>query len=200
MSSQHSDNISFVSNVQSFLNSRGFSSGKVDGWAGQNTQAAFAAFLKSLSVPPASMSAGANPSSRLYAHALKDLGLKEVSGPSSNPRIREAILGAASWLDPDDSVTAWCGCIMGLWCKEIGLPVPPEYYRAVNWRKIGTSVRLSGAIPGDVVILQRSGGYHVGLFDSTSDSQVRLLGGNQSNQVSLAWFPASLIVDIRRIS
>ena len=61
-----------------------------------------------------------NNSGRLLAHARKDAGLKETAGSASTARIKQAILAAASWLDPDDSVTAWCGCIMGLWYKEPG--------------------------------------------------------------------------------
>ncbi|HWL54265.1 MAG TPA: TIGR02594 family protein [Chthoniobacteraceae bacterium] len=139
-------------------------------------------------------------SAQLYAHALKDDGLRETAGKGSTPRIREAILGAASWLDPDDSATAWCGCIMGLWVKEIGLTPPVAHYRAASWLDIGTEVPLASARPGDIVVISRTGGNHVALYLAHDTGTITLYGGNQSNAVNIAKFPRSSLRGVRRLA
>lgn len=136
----------------------------------------------------------------IYDHASRDLGLKETDGRASTPRIRQAIHMAASWLDEDDSVTPWCGCIRGLWAYETGTGSPPEHYRAKAWLNWGEKVKsLDDAITGDTIILSRDGGYHVCLLSGiVNSSQFMCLGGNQSNRVSLAKQLRSRIVGIRR--
>ena len=125
-----------------------------------------------------------------------DLGLREVSGPNSHPRIRQAINEAADWLDDDDSQTAWCGCIMGLWCRELNLPRPKEFYRAASWAVVGTAVDIKDAVRGDICVFKRPGGSHVALFSSSAAYTVTVLGGNQSNAVTVA---AQLISSLRFI-
>jgi len=139
-------------------------------------------------------------SDRLYAHALKDLGLAETAGSASTARIKLAISFAADWLDKDDSKTAWCGCIRGLWGTETQTGTPAAYYRAVNWSRWGKRVaNISLAKQGDTVILERKGGFHVGLFHSlVNDNTFKLLGGNQSDKCSIAPQQTSLIYAIRR--
>jgi uncharacterized protein (TIGR02594 family) len=139
-------------------------------------------------------------SERLYTQAKRDLGLKEVPGPKSSPRIQLAIKAAADWLDSDDSKTAWCGCIRGLWAMETGTGMPSAHYRARNWLNWGEEVRLTDAQRGDTVVLIRDGGYHVALFDhlSTDRTQVYLLGGNQGNEVNVRSFNVALVRGVRR--
>lgn len=192
--SKESDNAVFARLAQTEMARLGFYRGDLDSWAGVQTQAAFRELLNG--EQPVTAVIPVNNSARLYAHALKDNGLREVAGAGSNPRIQQAILGAASWLDPNDSKTAWCGCIMGLWCKELGLPVPAAYYRAANWLEIGTPVQLADAVPGDIVVISRSGGNHVALFKNAS---MTLYGGNQSDAVNHAAFDRSLLRGIRRL-
>jgi uncharacterized protein (TIGR02594 family) len=138
-------------------------------------------------------------SKKLYEHAMKDFGLSEVTGSKSNPRIQKAIARAADWLDSDDSKTAWCGCMMGLWCKELGLPVPKEYFRAASWRNVGKEVLLDDAIPGDIIVMSRTGGNHVTLFSKVKDGLVYCLGGNQRDAVNISSFSVKLVDNIRRL-
>lgn len=138
-------------------------------------------------------------SKKLYEHALKDFGLSEVQGNRSNPRIQNAIARAADWLDSDDSKTAWCGCMMGLWCKELSLPVPKEYFRAASWRIVGEKVDLADAVPGDIIVMARVGGNHVTLFSKVKDGLVYCLGGNQKDSVNISAFSVKAIDYIRRL-
>lgn len=194
--SKITDNETFATLVQRDLKSRGYYVGIIDGWAGNLTRGAYGAALPP---PPNPEEFNGSNSLRLYAHAERDKGLKETAGSGSTPRIKRAILEAASWLDPDDSVTAWCGCIMGLWCSEIGLTPPAAYYRAANWLNVGKTVTLAKAKKGDIVVLSRSGGNHVGLYHGHSASTITLLGGNQSNAVNLTAYPISSFRGIRSL-
>ena len=140
-------------------------------------------------------------STLIFQHASKDLGLKEVDGPASHPRIKQAIQFAADWLDKDDSKTAWCGCIRGLWGNETQTGTPSAYYRAKNWLNWGRRIaNIALAKQGDTVVLYRKGGFHVGLFHSWDGvSEIfKLLSGNQSNSCSVATFKISDIEGIRR--
>ncbi len=134
----------------------------------------------------------------IYTHALKDKGLKETPGGKSTPRIAYAIQTAAPWLDRDDSATPWCGCIRGLWGLETGTGVPKEHFRAKEWLKWGKPVDIAEAQKGDTVILKRSGGHHVALFDHMEGSAVFLLGGNQGNAVNVSAYKRGDVVGIRR--
>lgn len=140
-----------------------------------------------------------NTSALIYKHARKDLGLTEVVGPASNPRIQYAINLAAKWLEKDDSKTAWCGCMMGLWCIELGLAVPKAYYRAISWLDWGTAVEPGDEQLGDVVVMHRPGGNHVTLFEGVATATTwNCLGGNQSNQVKSSLYGKSAVLGVRR--
>lgn len=138
-------------------------------------------------------------SQRIYTHALRDKGLKEVPGSGSNPRIQQAIANAAQWLDKDDSKTAWCGCIRGQWGIETGTGVPPEHYRAASWAKWGKAVKsLDEAVPGDTIVMTRPGGNHVCLYVSHNATHVWCYGGNQSDACNETRFPRERVTHIRR--
>ncbi len=137
-------------------------------------------------------------SPRLYQHALRDAGLKELPGKASAPRIKAAILAAAKWLDPDDSKTAWCGCIRGLWGLETGTGVPPEHYRAASWAKWGKAVTWAGVQEGDTVVMRRPGGNHVGLYVKHNATHVWVFGGNQQDEANVTRFKRELVTDLRR--
>lgn len=137
-------------------------------------------------------------SQRIYDHALRDNGLQEVKGAGSHPRIRAAILAAAKWLDPDDSKTAWCGCIRGLWGLETGTGVPPDHYRAASWAKWGRAVEWATAKQGDTVVMQRPGGNHVGLYVRHNATHVWVFGGNQADACNVTRFKREMVTHLRR--
>lgn len=140
----------------------------------------------------------ADNSARIYEHALRDNGLQEIEGAGSHPRIQAAILAAAKWLDPDDSKTAWCGCLRGLWGLETGTGVPPQHFRARMWATWGRAVLWENAKPGDTVVMHRPGGHHVGLYVRHNATHVWVFGGNQSDACNVSRFKRELITHIRR--
>lgn len=141
-------------------------------------------------------------SARIYVTALKYLGTKEVAGKGSNSKIQAWIKLAASWLDPDDSNTAWCGCFRGAIGYETATGVPSAHYRAASWANWGKSVPLatpSAWQRGDTIVMTRPGGNHVCLLDRVVGKTAYCLGGNQSDAVTIAPFPISRITAVRRL-
>jgi uncharacterized protein (TIGR02594 family) len=95
---------------------------------------------------------------------------------------------------------AWCGIFMQVIATACGAPVPPKALRAASWRHVGEAIANARfALPGDVVVLQRPGGYHVGLFVRLDGESVWILGGNQGKRVRAKQFDAGKIVAIRRL-
>lgn len=141
-------------------------------------------------------------SSRLHAAALKHIGTREIAGKKSNTQIRTWIKAAATWLDGDDSVTAWCGCFRGHLGIITGTGVPPEHYRAAAWAKWGRAVPLDPKQwqQGDTIVMTRPGGNHVCLFHAIAKGgRIECLGGNQADSVNITAFPLSRITHVRRL-
>lgn len=136
---------------------------------------------------------------KLYKHAMKDYGLKELPGPESKPRIKQAINLAAAWLEDDDSKTPWCGCIMGLWFTELGLMPPKAYYRAIEWLNVGKPVSIDQSVRGDLVVFARPGGNHIAMVDHWDEKYIYCLGGNQSDQVNVSRYLRSAVKGVRRL-
>lgn len=139
---------------------------------------------------------------RIFQAALKYQGVCEVPGLRSHALIRGWIIEAASWLDGDDSRTAWCGCFRGAIGLETGTGVPAAHYRAKSWLVWG--VPIDHTKPelwqqGDTVIMERSGGFHVTLFDGlTNKAFGNFLGGNQADKVCIAQYALNRIIGVRR--
>ena len=140
-------------------------------------------------------------SARIYAAALQYLGTRETPGPRSTPKIAAWIKQSASWLDRDDSKTAWCGCFRGAVGIETATGCPPEHYRAASWATWGTPVDVTKPLlwqRGDTVVMTRTGGNHVCLLDRVEGKTAYCLGGNQADAVTIAPFPLSRIKHVRR--
>jgi uncharacterized protein (TIGR02594 family) len=130
-------------------------------------------------------------------------GTTENSDPNkSNPAIAEIFrdMGYSEW---DDGALPWCGVAMA-WCmKECNLPFPKEFAMARSWLNFGEPVRKP--VEGDVTVLWRGSpsAYtgHVAFYVSGHGTgTLRLLGGNQSNQVNISQFPESRVLGHRRTS
>lgn len=138
-------------------------------------------------------------SRELYEMARKDLGLAEVPGKGNNPRILEIIRKALPDAE-DDSTIAWCGIVVGEWVRSLGLTPPKGYPGARRWLDFGKKV-LDPQV-GDVVVMWRESPQswkgHVGLYAGARGDQVKVLGGNQSNRVSEAWYPKERVLGYRR--
>lgn len=129
--------------------------------------------------------------------ARKELGTKEVQGSGNNPRI--VAYHAETSLGPSDDSISWCSSFVN-WCmKQAGIK-GTKSAAARSWLQWGKAV--SNPEPGDVVIFWRespsSWKGHVALFLKDDGSYVTVLGGNQSDSVTIARYPKSQLLGYRR--
>lgn len=126
--------------------------------------------------------------------ARQDLGLREIAGAPTAPKIAAWLADLGAWWRDDE--TPWCGTACAAWFKAVGIDVPKHWYRAKGWLDWGLPLNVPAA--GAVVVFQRDGGGHVGLIVGR-DTRGRLLvlGGNQGNAVSIAPFDQTRVVGYR---
>ena len=138
---------------------------------------------------------------RLLKTALSYYGLTEHSGSKHNPTILGFFkLVGHSWVTTDE--TAWCSAGLGamaIMCKLEG----SKALNARSWLDYGKHIKKPRV--GDVVVLWRESATswkgHVGIFISFSEDgkYINILGGNQSNKVCIAAYPASRLLGFRRL-
>lgn len=132
--------------------------------------------------------------------ASRFVGVKEVPGVASNPQIVAMLDLDVTW--PKDDAVPWCSAFVNYICWLLGLPRTKTLW-ALSWTKVGTPIELSDARPGfDIVVLTRDGGGHVGFYmdHDIAANSVTVLGGNQSDSVSVAKFNVTQIRAIRRLA
>lgn len=123
--------------------------------------------------------------------ARADIGLREIPGAQTAPRIARWLADLKAWWRDDE--TPWCGVAVAAWMRAAGVPLPQHWYRAKAWLTWG--VPLAAPVPGCVVVFERQGGGHVGLVEGVDQrGRLMVLGGNQGNAVSVAPF------DMARVS
>ncbi len=196
--------------IQKALKKAGFDPGPLDGVRGRKTIAAIKAFQKKhrltqdgiVGSKTASKLMGAEPhptpvvekkklvippTMPWFQEAFNLLGTAEVPGQGSNG----AILGWARALriDYGDDDIPWCGlfvahCI-GSQLPEEALPGNPLGAR--NWAKLGDECTPQ---PGAVIVFWRGSkrGWkgHVGFYWGEDSTTYHVLGGNQSNAVTIS--------------
>lgn len=137
----------------------------------------------------------------VYEVAQSYLGLEEYPGARHN----ETVVGFAaavghSWVQDDE--TPWCASFVGAVLAQVGLPHTGKL-NARSYLDWGTPVDLSDAQRGDVVIFSRGdpNGWqgHVAFYAGRDDNgNILVLGGNQGNKVSIAPYPLSRLLGVRR--
>lgn len=120
---------------------------------------------------------------------LKLLGTREIPGAKHSPEIlswlRELGLGEVV----TDDETAWCGTAVAIMAKRAQKDISPvgNVLGSRNWLKFGVAVDKPGL--GDVMVFWRGNpkGWqgHVGLYIGEDKNYWHILGGNQSNAVSI---------------
>lgn len=126
------------------------------------------------------------------------IGTKEIAGKADNPKIVEMYKTVGhAWVEHDE--VAWCAAFVGYCLEKAGI----RSTRALNARSylnFGTKVDLASAKEGDIVIFSRgTGGQgHVAFFISSTATQIKVLGGNQGDAVTIANHPKSRLLDVRR--
>lgn len=140
--------------------------------------------------------------SKIYQIAAGELGQREIQG-AENPRILEY------WRATDTKVSSdevpWCAAFVNWVLMKCGIEgtLSGLAKSFLHWKN-GSPIPLSAARRGDIVVLERQKPHptfgHVAFFDSYDApiDTVRLLGGNQSNAVTVAPYPTNRIISIIR--
>ena len=131
---------------------------------------------------------------RWLACAWAELGQREVRGSADNPRIRSYFkhVGANH---PDE--VPWCAAFVGACLERVG----QASTRSLMARSyLGWGTRLDEGMPGAIAVLSRGrdpGAGHVGFLVGETEASVILLGGNQSDAVTVDAFPKSRLLGLR---
>lgn len=132
-----------------------------------------------------------------YALARRFIGVHELAGQANAPLILAMLQLDDAW--PISDEVPWCSAFVNAiaWALDASRT---RSLAARSWLHAGQSVTLQEARPGwDIVVLSRGSGGHVGFLHSQDVETVTLLGGNQSNSVSLGTFPKSRVLGVRRL-
>ncbi len=125
--------------------------------------------------------------------ARRYLGVKELTGKNDSPVLLSWWQRfKAAWLYGQP----WCGLLVAVCMKEAGLPYPQAFYRAKSWLDYGKKINTPSL--GTIVIFDRKGGGHVGFVIGLDHANnLLVIGGNQSNQVSVMTFKRERVLGYR---
>lgn len=131
----------------------------------------------------------------------KYYGIKEVEGQGYSPTILNWVKKYFPMVNDDDIIPNCSICLMEVY-KELGFGHLIKHCTpaAISWLQGGEDYFLEDAKPGDIVVLKRTGGNHVGILVRYSPykKSVFLLGFNQNNQCNISEYKTHLIKGIRR--
>ena len=122
------------------------------------------------------------------------VGLREKVKGLSNPTILNWLKSLKAWWANSD--VPWCG-VFTAQCLRVGSrALPQHWYRASDYLNWGT--QLTEPCYGCVVVFTRQGGGHVGfVVGKDKQGNLMVLGGNQSDAVSIAPFSIARVSGYR---
>ena len=133
---------------------------------------------------------------KMLVAALKYYGLKEVPGSADNPTIMKwAHDFGITWYEHDS--IAWCSLFMGQVAKDAGYAPPNknQLLAAVSWTNWGRG--LANRYLGAIMVFNRPGGHHVGLYIGEDNDSFYVLGGNTGDAVAIARIAKGRLIAIR---
>ncbi len=123
-----------------------------------------------------------------FDEAQRLIGTREIVGPKHNPtilawakKLGSKLLGIAII----DDETAWCGLFVAHCIAVAGLTPAPIAVRASSWETWGSNLRADRLAAGAILVFKRPGGGHVGFYIGEDKDCYHVLGGNQSNAVTI---------------
>lgn len=131
--------------------------------------------------------------------ALAEYGTKEIEGSRHNMDIvNYAKESGFSWVNDDE--TPWCSIFLS-WVSMKANLERSKKANARSWLDVGKEVQRPEI--GDIAILWRenvnSWKGHVGIFINKENGFVRILGGNQSDEVNISRYPESQVLKYKRL-
>ncbi len=136
---------------------------------------------------------------RTIQEGLELIGTVETPGKGSTAKImswaQEVGLNKAY---SDDSVP-WCGLFAAIVAQRADKAVPAGPLWAKNWLKFGAKPVAAGL--GDILVFERpGGGGHVGFYVAEDSTAYHVLGGNQSDAVTITRIVKGRCIGVRRPS
>ncbi|HIC8842730.1 TIGR02594 family protein [Aeromonas sp. 602200] len=127
--------------------------------------------------------------------ALGEVGVKEFPGNADNPRIVE-YLHSTNLPAPDrnNDETYWCSAFVN-WCVERAGYEGTDSAWARTWLNWGKEINTPRK--GCIVVFKRDNGGHVGFYMGETETKIKVLGGNQSNEVNISDYPKSNFLGYR---
>lgn len=126
--------------------------------------------------------------------AEKYVGLREVAGPKSNATVVDFWKRIRlSGISNDD--VPWCAAYVGAVLENVGI-TSTRSGLAKSYLNFGTKQTVPTL--GSIVVFSRKGGGHVGfVVGKDKDGNLYVLGGNQSDSVSVKKFTTANVVGYR---
>lgn len=139
-----------------------------------------------------------------YDLAARFIGIKEKPGGDDNPLILAMLRLDGTW--PAHDEVPWCSAFVNAVCWLAGVP-RSKRLNARSWLDVGRPVAHNDVERGfDVVVLRRGNnpleghvGFFAGWFDDSIRTKVLVLGGNQTNSVSVEKFDLDRVLEFRRL-
>ena len=113
------------------------------------------------------------------------LGTKEAPGSVNNPKILAwaSVVGGYIAKAYNADEIPWCGLFVAYCLTKNGFAVTQNSLSALSWLQWG--VPIAKGTPGAIMVFVRTGGGHVGFYVSEDKEAYHILGGNQSDSVSI---------------
>jgi uncharacterized protein (TIGR02594 family) len=133
---------------------------------------------------------------KTITEGLKLLGTVETPGVKNNPIIMS--WGKELGLEKSYSADSipWCGLFAAIVTKRAGKDSVKEPLWARNWAKFGDAAGTPSL--GDVLVFVRDGGGHVGFYVAEDSTAFHVLGGNQSDKVTITRIAKTRCIASRR--
>jgi len=127
--------------------------------------------------------------------AQKEIGVTEIAGKGNNKRIVE--YHEQTTLGKSDDSTPWCSSFINWVTKQLGIEGTnsPAARSWLNWGR-----QIIKPYKGCIVILKRgtkSWQGHVGFYMGETEQKIKVLGGNQNNQVNISHYDKSKVLGYR---
>ncbi|OCJ63997.1 hypothetical protein A6U96_09340 [Agrobacterium tumefaciens] len=128
--------------------------------------------------------------------ARRYIGVTEIPGPKSNPTIMSWAKRFGGWIASyytDDDIP-WCGLFIGhvIATTLPTEPMPANPLGALNWRRFG--IEMTDIAVGTILVFERKGGGHVGIYVGEDRTHYHVLGANQNNAVNITRIEKSRLV------
>jgi len=118
------------------------------------------------------------------AVAEAEKGIHEIPGEENEPRVLEyfTATGNLGWSARSKDETPWCSAFAN-WCLKQAGYEGTSHAAARSWLNWGQEIESPRR--GCIVVFTREGGGHVGFYLEETETEIKVLGGNQQNKETL---------------